>query len=115
MALPEATENIEQMTIDIHKVDPADKQLADEDSFVKQDFWDHCLCIILSLSIIFLMSHSYGIVPTTHLFISYINKFHPLGTHSAVDGQEDDFWLHSIILMNRNTRIFFITQIDTIK
>lgn len=38
MALPEATENIEQMTIDIHKVDPADKQLADEDSFVKQDF-----------------------------------------------------------------------------
>lgn len=44
--------------------------------------------------------------------LSYV-YFHLLSKLIAVDGQEDDFCLSSIILMNRNsTRIFFIIQID---
>lgn len=38
-----ATENLQQMTIDIYKFNPPNIQLSDRENLMKQDLGDHCL------------------------------------------------------------------------
>ena len=74
----------------------------------------------LFLSIISLIFHfisslrtSMGVSSLIHVY--FLQKIYSIyWAHVSVDGQEDDFCLSCIILMNRNnTRIFFISQTDT--
>lgn len=51
MALPEATENIQQITINIHKVNPLGEWLSVWENLLNQDLWEHCqwitVCVCL--------------------------------------------------------------------